>query len=118
MVIFLASGDDSWSNLHFLVQMSKADFMRNNRGIDDGKDLPEDYLSALYDQIVNNEIKMSADSSVAQTKQSNSVSRLLGLDNIINFVNWRPAEDKAVGANDLLIKHIQEKFKAKRGKLE
>ncbi|KAG2607303.1 hypothetical protein PVAP13_4NG237500 [Panicum virgatum] len=99
-------------------KMSKADFMRNNRGIDDGKDLPEDYLSALYDQIVNNEIKMSADSSVAQAKQSNSVSRLLGLDNIINFVNWRPAEDKAVGANDLLIKHIQEKFKAKRGKLE
>ncbi|CAL5039430.1 unnamed protein product [Urochloa decumbens] len=99
-------------------KMSKADFMRNNRGIDDGKDLPEDYLSALYDQIVNNEIKMSADSSVAQTKQSNSVSRLLGLDNIINFVNWRPVEDKAVGANDLLIKHIQEKFKAKRGKLE
>ncbi|CAN6194277.1 unnamed protein product [Urochloa humidicola] len=99
-------------------KMSKADFMRNNRGIDDGKDLPEDYLSALYDQIVNNEIKMSADSSVAQTKQSNSVSRLLGLDNIINFVNWRPAEDKAVGANDLLIKHIQEKFKAKRGKSE
>ncbi|KAJ1259956.1 hypothetical protein BS78_10G194900 [Paspalum vaginatum] len=99
-------------------KMSKSDFMRNNRGIDDGKDLPEDYLSALYDQIVNNEIKMSADSSVAQTKQSNSVSRLLGLDNIINFVNWRPTEDKAVGANDLLIKHIQEKFKAKRGKLE
>ncbi|CAD6336232.1 unnamed protein product [Miscanthus lutarioriparius] len=99
-------------------KMSKADFMRNNRGIDDGKDLPEDYLSTLYDQIVNNEIKMTADSSVAQTKQSNSVGRLLGLDNIINFVNWRSAEDKAVGANDLLIKHIQEKFKAKRGKSE
>ncbi|CAD6338994.1 unnamed protein product [Miscanthus lutarioriparius] len=99
-------------------KMSKADFMRNNRGIDDGKDLPEDYLSTLYDQIVNNEIKMTVDSSVAQTKQSNSVGRLLGLDNIINFVNWRSAEDKAVGANDLLIKHIQEKFKAKRGKSE
>ncbi|KAL6603004.1 hypothetical protein ACP70R_043365 [Stipagrostis hirtigluma subsp. patula] len=99
-------------------KMSKADFMRNNRGIDNGKDLPEDYLSALYDHIVNNEIKMSADLSVAQTKQTNSVSKLLGLDNIINFVNWIQAEDKALGANDLLIKHIQEKFKAKRGKLE
>ncbi|KAL6874044.1 hypothetical protein ACP4OV_014126 [Aristida adscensionis] len=99
-------------------KMSKADFMRNNRGIDNGKDLPEDYLSALYDQIVSNEIKMSADSSVAQTRQTNSVNKLLGLDNIINFVSWRQAEDKAVGANDLLIKHIQEKFKAKRGKTE
>jgi brefeldin A-inhibited guanine nucleotide-exchange protein len=100
------------------VQMSKADFMRNNRGIDNGKDLPEDYLSALYDQIVNNEIKLSADSSVAQTKQTNSISKLLGLDSIINFVGWRSSEDKAAGANDLLIRHIQERFKAKRGKLE
>jgi brefeldin A-inhibited guanine nucleotide-exchange protein len=98
--------------------MSKADFMRNNRGIDDGKDLPEAYLSTLYDQIVSNEIKMTADSSAAQTKQTNSMSKLLGLDNIINFVNWGQTEDKAHGANDLLIKHIQEKFKAKHGKLE
>jgi brefeldin A-inhibited guanine nucleotide-exchange protein len=99
-------------------KMSKADFMRNNRGIDDGKDLPEDYLSALYDQIVNKEIKMSADSSTTQIKQPNSISKLLGLDNIINFVNWGQAEDKALGANDLLIKHIQEKFKAKCRKSE
>lgn len=102
----------------FCVQMSKADFMRNNRGIDDGKDLPEAYLSTLYDQIVSNEIKMSADSSAAQTKQTNSVSKLLGLDNIMNLVNWGLTEDKAHGANDLLIKHIHEKFKAKHGKSE
>jgi len=98
--------------------MSKADFMRNNRGIDDGKDLPEDYLSALYDQIVNNEIKMSADSSVPQNKQTSTVMKLLGLDNIMSFVNWKQAEDRAVGANDMLIKNIQEKFKLKSGKSE
>lgn len=92
--------------------------MRNNRGIDDGKDLPEHYLSTLYDQIVKNEIKMSADSSVPQSKQPSSVIKLLGLDNIINLVNWKQAEDKALGANDLLIKNIQEKFKAKSGKSE
>ncbi|KAF0935706.1 hypothetical protein E2562_035754 [Oryza meyeriana var. granulata] len=99
-------------------KMSKSDFIRNNRGIDDGKDLPEDYLSTLYDQIVKNEIKMSADSSVPQSKQPSSVIKLLGLDNIINLVNWKQAEDKALGANDLLIKNIQEKFKAKSGKSE
>ena len=33
-------------------------FLRNNCGIDDGADLPEDYMSDLYDRIVNNEIKM------------------------------------------------------------
>jgi brefeldin A-inhibited guanine nucleotide-exchange protein len=99
-------------------KMSKSDFIRNNRGIDDGKDLPEHYLSTLYDQIVKNEIKMSADSSVPQSKQPSSVIKLLGLDNIINLVNWKQAEDKALGANDLLIKNIQEKFKAKSGKSE
>jgi hypothetical protein len=38
------------------------DFLRNNRGINDGADLAEDYLSDLYLRIVNNEIKMKASS--------------------------------------------------------
>ena len=39
-------------------KMSKSDFMRNNRGINDGGDLPPDFMGALYDRIVNDEIKM------------------------------------------------------------
>ncbi|KAJ6835805.1 brefeldin A-inhibited guanine nucleotide-exchange protein 1-like [Iris pallida] len=99
-------------------KMSKADFIRNNRGIDDGKDLPEDYLGSLYDKIVKNEIKMKADSSTPQNKQASSINKLLGLDNIFNLVNWKQAEDKALGASDMLIKHIQEQFKAKSSKSE
>ena len=34
------------------------DFLKNNRGIDDGSDLPEEYMSKLYDRIINDEIKM------------------------------------------------------------
>lgn len=34
------------------------DFLRNNRGINDGGDLPEDFMGALYDRIQTNEIKM------------------------------------------------------------
>ncbi|XP_028965675.2 brefeldin A-inhibited guanine nucleotide-exchange protein 1 isoform X2 [Malus domestica] len=99
-------------------KMTKADFIRNNRGIDDGKDLPEEYLGVLYDQIVKNEIKMSADSSVPQSKQENSFNKLLGLDGILNLVTGKQTEEKALGANGLLIKHIQEQFKAKSGKSE
>lgn len=98
-------------------KMSKADFIRNNRGIDDGKDLPEEYLGALYDQIVKNEIKMKAETSVQQSKQTNSVNRLLGLDGILNLV-WKQTEEKPLGANGALIRHIQEQFKAKSGKSE
>ncbi|GKV06913.1 hypothetical protein SLEP1_g18731 [Rubroshorea leprosula] len=99
-------------------KMTKSDFIRNNRGIDDGKDLPEEYLSALYDQIVKNEIKMNAPSSVPQSKQVNSFNKLLALDGILNLVTGKQTEEKPVGANGLLIRHIQEQFKAKSGKSE
>nr|GMC87479.1 brefeldin A-inhibited guanine nucleotide-exchange protein 1 [Ipomoea batatas] len=88
-------------------KMTKADFIRNNRGIDNGKDLPEDYLGSLYDQIVKNEIKMNADSSAQQSKQGNSLNKLLGLEGILNLV-WKQTEEKPLGTNGDLIRHIQE----------
>jgi len=39
-------------------RMTKLDFIRNNRGINDGTDLPEDLLTAIYDEIQRNEIRM------------------------------------------------------------
>lgn len=39
-------------------KMTKAEFIKNNRGIDDGNDMPEDVMGALYDRILHNEIKM------------------------------------------------------------
>ncbi|CAH8273704.1 unnamed protein product [Arabidopsis lyrata] len=105
-------------NIMVKEKMTKADFIRNNRGIDDGKDLPEEYLGALYDQVVINEIKMSSDSSAPESRQSNGLNKLLGLDGILNLVYWTQTEEKAVGANGLLIKHIQEKFRSKSGKSE
>ncbi|KAI3447875.1 hypothetical protein Pfo_004540 [Paulownia fortunei] len=98
-------------------KMTKADFIRNNRGIDDGKDLPEDYLGALYDQVVKNEIKMNAKSTAPQSKQGNSLNKLLGLDGILNLV-WKQTEEKPLGANGYLLRHIQEQFKAKSSKSE
>jgi hypothetical protein len=40
--------------------MTKAGFVRNNRGINEGGDLPEEFLGAIYDRIVKNEIKMES----------------------------------------------------------
>lgn len=39
-------------------RMTKADFIKNNRGINDNGDLPDQFLSDIYDDIVNNEIRM------------------------------------------------------------
>lgn len=39
-------------------RMTLQDFVKNNRGINDGADLPEELLSSIYDEIVSNEIRM------------------------------------------------------------
>jgi brefeldin A-inhibited guanine nucleotide-exchange protein len=39
-------------------RMTKEEFVKNNRGIDDGGDLPEELLLAIYDEIQANEIVM------------------------------------------------------------
>jgi brefeldin A-inhibited guanine nucleotide-exchange protein len=49
-------------------RMTKNDFIKNNRGINDNADLPEELLSTIYDDIVNNEIRMKdeMDASLGQ----------------------------------------------------
>jgi brefeldin A-inhibited guanine nucleotide-exchange protein len=39
-------------------RMTRVEFIKNNRGINDGADLPEELLSTIYDEIVSNEIRM------------------------------------------------------------
>ncbi|KAI9450999.1 Sec7-domain-containing protein [Lactarius psammicola] len=53
-------------------RMTKNDFIKNNRGINDNADLPEELLSTIYDDIVNNEIRMKdeMDSSLGQIPAS------------------------------------------------
>ncbi|GJJ07601.1 hypothetical protein Clacol_001804 [Clathrus columnatus] len=39
-------------------RMTKSGFIKNNRGINDGQDLPDEFLSDIYDDILSNEIRM------------------------------------------------------------
>jgi len=39
-------------------RMEKADFIKNNRGINNNADLPDEFLSDIFDEIANNEIVM------------------------------------------------------------
>lgn len=52
-------------------KMTKVQYIRMNRGINDSRDLPEEYLSAIYDEIADNEIKMRATSSRPGKSASN-----------------------------------------------
>ena len=51
--------------------MTKEDYIKMNRGINDQKDLPREYLEAIYDEIAANEIKMNAPGhqKIASTRQ-------------------------------------------------
>ncbi|GAB2271567.1 Brefeldin A-inhibited guanine nucleotide-exchange protein 2 [Dionaea muscipula] len=99
-------------------KMSAEDFIKNNRGIDDGKDLPEEYMKSLYERITRNEIKMKEDDLAAQQKQPVNSNRILGLDSILNIVIRKRSEVGYMETSDDLIKHMQEQFKEKARKSE
>jgi len=53
-------------------RMTKEDFFKNCRGIDDGKDIDPVFLGSLYDRIVSNEIKMSDSGSRARMRRGST----------------------------------------------
>ncbi|KAI3796526.1 hypothetical protein L1987_39200 [Smallanthus sonchifolius] len=82
-------------------KMSADDFIRNNRGIDDGKDLPEEYLRSLFERISKNEIKMKEDDFAIQQRQSANSSMILSLDSILNIVVRKNYEENQT-SDDLM----------------
>lgn len=98
------------------MQMSPDDFIRNNRGINDGKDLPEEYLRSLFERISKNEIKMKDDDLTTQQVQSSNSNKLLGLDSILNIVIRK--RDSSTETSDDMIRQMQEQFKEKARKTE
>uniref|UniRef100_A0A6N2L832 SEC7 domain-containing protein n=1 Tax=Salix viminalis TaxID=40686 RepID=A0A6N2L832_SALVM len=99
-------------------KMSADDFIRNNRGIDDGKDLPEQYLRFLFERISKKEIKMKEYDLALQQKQPLNSNRVLGLDSILNIVIRKWSEEKHIETSDDLIRHMQEQFKEQARKSE
>ena len=51
--------------------MTESEFVKNNRGISEGDDLPVDFLTGIYNRIVADEIKMD---SSKQEQDSNTTS--------------------------------------------
>ncbi|KAJ7513781.1 hypothetical protein O6H91_23G014100 [Diphasiastrum complanatum] len=99
-------------------KMSKEEFIRNNRGIDDGSDLPEEFMGSLYDRIVRNEIKIKEDTLPPASKNVNNINRILGVDAILNIVIRRPKEENLLEKTDDIIRQLQEQLKEKAGKSE
>ncbi|XP_075224969.1 ADP ribosylation factor guanine nucleotide exchange factor Sec71 [Lycorma delicatula] len=58
-------------------KMTKEQYIRLNRGISDNQDLPEEYLSQIYDEIAGHEIKMKATSKPGKQVISSEKKRRL-----------------------------------------
>ncbi|KAI3634879.1 hypothetical protein MIR68_007260 [Amoeboaphelidium protococcarum] len=53
-------------------RMTREEFIKNNRGISDGKDLDPQFLSSIFDEISQNEIKMKDEEGLATLKKASS----------------------------------------------
>ncbi|KAG8732664.1 guanine nucleotide exchange protein for ADP-robosylation factor [Ceratobasidium sp. 423] len=55
-------------------RMTRADFVKNNRGINDGSDLPEEMLSGIFDNIQAKEIRMKDEEGAIALQSINAPS--------------------------------------------
>lgn len=55
--------------------MTKEQYIKMNRGINDSKDLPEDYLSAIYDEIAGKKIAIKESKEFSITPKSSKQSK-------------------------------------------
>ncbi|KXS21398.1 Sec7-domain-containing protein, partial [Gonapodya prolifera JEL478] len=53
-------------------KMTKQGFVNNNRGIDNGKDVPMEFLHQIYDSILTNEIKIKDETSGKNHRKTHS----------------------------------------------
>ncbi|XP_066903562.1 brefeldin A-inhibited guanine nucleotide-exchange protein 1 isoform X2 [Halyomorpha halys] len=58
-------------------KMTKEQYIKLNRGISEGEELPEDYLSKIYDEIAGHEIKMKATNKPGKQVIANEKKRKL-----------------------------------------
>ena len=94
-------------------KMTVDEFKKNNRGINDEKDLPEEFLTEIYENVVNNEFKLKGNDvdNVNLEVQTKSRSGLPGLDAILNVFGG--SQVRKVEPNEELIRQTHKEMKEK-----
>jgi len=59
--VIMLNTDQHSEKLKGKARMTKEDFIKNNRGINDDADLPDEYLGSIYDEIRGNEIVLEGE---------------------------------------------------------
>ncbi|QDZ20210.1 Sec7 domain-containing protein [Chloropicon primus] len=94
-------------------KMTLEEFKKNNRGINEEKDLPEEFLTEIYQNVVTNEFKLKGDDGddVSVEVETKSRSGLPGLDAILNVFGG--SQTKKLEPNEEQIRQTHEEMKEK-----
>ncbi|KAK1056226.1 guanine nucleotide exchange protein for ADP-robosylation factor [Friedmanniomyces endolithicus] len=96
------------------VRMTPEDFIKNNRGINDSADLPDDYLRGIYEEITHNEIVLDTERETAanlgfaaqQPPAGGLVSALANVGRDLQREAYAQASDEMSSRTELLFKNL------------
>ncbi|SCW04145.1 LAFE_0H07074g1_1 [Lachancea fermentati] len=78
---------------HIKNKMTLQEFIENNAGIDNGNDLPKEYMVKLFDEIADNEIKLQSEQH--QAMLSGDINPTQQQQSAFNFFNSRDLNREA-----------------------
>ena len=89
-------------SIHVKAKMTADEFVRNNRGIDDEKDLPRPFLESIYNRIKTREIKLDGDSAASPVASSNNAE-----DNIFVSLEKKKQQNYKLETDSLVQNSLQ-----------
>ncbi|CEG37490.1 brefeldin a-inhibited guanine nucleotide-exchange [Plasmopara halstedii] len=92
-------------------KMDKAGFLRNNRGINDGKDLPEDYMGAIFDRIKATPISLKEDDDFRNRRGVTVPSASSSLFGASNAATDRMRRDAYIKERESMVRQSEALFK-------
>lgn len=104
-------------------RMTKQGFIRNNRGISDGGDLPEEFLTAIFDRIKTNPISLKEDDEArdkqAETQEVSSMLSPAAINPSLFFSNHYIEMDRERETNfqkerDQIVRNTESLLKRKK----
>ncbi|CAH0520215.1 unnamed protein product [Peronospora belbahrii] len=92
-------------------KMDKAGFLRNNRGINDGKDLPEDYMGAIFDRIKAAPISLKEDDDFRTRRGGVTLATASSLFGASGATTDRMRRDAYIKERESMVRQSEALFK-------
>lgn len=108
--VILLNTDQHSKKLKGRPRMTKEEFIKNNRGINDNADLPEEYLGGIYDEIRGNEIILEDERDAAKIHASGGIVE--GIGRVIANAGRDLGREAYVQASEEMANKTEQLFKS------